>query len=224
MRIVTYSVQRGVQRVQMIYSPAISCVWSVGAISRSLRKTVRVRIPNAQKLQKFEEEDLLAKGVQMGGICGMEPAVHATTVLVETNSAKRTETAKTAANRSTSPLPRVAISTAIFPTVLGANLFMGMVKYARDVTRGISWKDTGVVPVVLSVTAVHLGAIRQRESVSMVARAEGMVKDAIPLALTSTVLILFVISRTVMSAKNPLLPLRNAESAGMGITSQKANA
>lgn len=65
---VTYSVQRGVQHAQMIYSPAILCVWSVGAISKFLRKTARVQILNAQKLRKFEEKDLPAKGVQKGGI------------------------------------------------------------------------------------------------------------------------------------------------------------
>lgn len=67
-RTVRYSVQHGVQHAQMIYSLAILCVWSVGAISKFLKKTARVQILNAQKLQKFKEKDLLAKGVQKGGI------------------------------------------------------------------------------------------------------------------------------------------------------------
>lgn len=59
------------------------------------------------------------------------------------------------ANRSTSLPPKVAISTAIFRTVLGANPFMDMVKYARVVTRGFSWKDMGALHVALFVKAVH---------------------------------------------------------------------
>lgn len=85
----------------------------------------------------------------------MEPAAHAIIALVETNSAKRTETAKMVANRSISPPPRVATSTAIFRTVLGANPFMGMVKYVRVVTRGISWRDMGARHVAHFVKAVH---------------------------------------------------------------------
>lgn len=58
----------------------------------------------------------------------------------------------------------------------------------------------------------------------MAARAEGTVKDAIPLVLTNTVLILFVILRTVTYAKSPRLLLQNAESAGIGTTNQTAGA
>lgn len=85
----------------------------------------------------------------------MKPAAHAIIALVETNSAKRTETAKMVANRSISPPPRVATSTAIFRTVLGANPFMDMVKYVRVVTRGISWRDMGARHVAHFVKAVH---------------------------------------------------------------------
>lgn len=85
----------------------------------------------------------------------MEPAAHAIIALVETNSAKRTETAKMVANQSIFPLLRVATSTAIFPTVLGANPFMDMVKYVRVVTRGISWRDMGALHVAHFVKAVH---------------------------------------------------------------------
>lgn len=58
----------------------------------------------------------------------------------------------------------------------------------------------------------------------MAARAEGTVRNAILLALTNTVLILFVISRTVTSAKSPPLLLRNADSAGIGTTNQTVSA
>lgn len=58
----------------------------------------------------------------------------------------------------------------------------------------------------------------------MAAEAEGTVRNAILLALTNTVLILFVISRTVTSAKSPCLLLQNAESAGIGTTNQTASA